>query len=1092
MAEVLSFNQNSIDERIKRRKRKFFGRTGKGMRKELPLFDDERTARFNPFENKQEVTPSSLKWLRLKEKSPPLEKAGSSNPFTSRLHKIALPLEDILKINCKFIEREKLPSFAQAFPQKKIINVLKYIILTFSDEEILFILSHEFAHIIKLHKESSYQNEFEADKLGLILLVQAGITPQDAAVIAAETLMKRKAIEDNLLKKGILIPSIKPRRYTHPSIEARINRLNLFLKEVKGQANQEGATLTMPCPTSVQGVAEGGSLPVSSLKRKIKGSSSPISSDYKEAFKKALEGIKPDEAGLLNPYFWLRENKLLFNPIDLWGDFLGEETLVLAGISAVMEEIDVLFSKWQKLLKPKQAQENFLSKIEELIYGLENDFVVVDEEYDKLDLEILKRLRELLFIYDWQELDELIKFWYEWELLRVKCHPSIQKIPEIERKLYSTKRGLTKIWMRKIAEKVSLDLGVKESLVRAVLSEGIKGLDIDRKLRVIKLIYKYLSFIKNKEEFLRCLQEVMDEIKERKDTLKKYKKIKKTSYYSWLRNERKKAFQILFSSAKEDFLIRERLKTISAMFRHGGWQRVFYEEGVIYLLGDVDKRFERIGEDVIGVLKELTTLAGKVKEKDEIREEDIEEWRKVFIEAKEKIILLYEEYKKLAEEVNLEEKLKELKVPEYIAKYSGRDIYIQLYQRLQKDFPELVKFISLLNDFIEGKLDKEIVSLRPILEKAIKDAYVYHQEKDLKIHLNIEKEIQLNTNSYALKIAILRILSNGFHLKLTKGIKNIYIKVSVGWDEAIIIIEDDGKGINKELFENKDILERPLIFQYGKSTRRKERGTGVGTNFVWHIIYLLGGDIFAGRGKRYKGARFEIRLERVRKPPSHYLKPDPLAEVIGKVRVRLKPDDYKKKTHILSCVERGGRLTPSEAKEILGSKLYRFIDIDEFKMRLRVEKLSLRCGEGSAYFTPSSKSTPADVFPFGLYGLEEKKEFVRIEADIDEVLNCLTPWPERFLYIFENGNARFGVPYVFTLRTPLEFDEIEIIQDRFGQLERIIKEIAICSSSPLRFIRKIRGFFSERNIKRRYKSLEKIEKEGIKEKNLPILIELIE
>ncbi|RKY38215.1 MAG: hypothetical protein DRP76_04840, partial [Candidatus Omnitrophota bacterium] len=876
-------------------------------------------------------------------------------------------------------------------------------------------------------------------------------------------------------------------------IEARINRLNLFLKEVKRQANQEGATLTMPCPISVQGVAEGDCLPVSSLKRKIKGSSSPISSDYKEAFKKALEGIKPDEAGLLNPYFWLRENKLLFNPINLWSHFLSEGGILL-GISAVMEEIDVLSSKWQKLLKPKQAQENFLSKIEELIYGLENDFVVVDEEYGKLDLEILKRLRELLFIYDWQELDELIKFCYEWELLKVKYHSSIQKIPEIERKLYSVKRGLTKIWMRKIAEKVSLDLGVKESLVRAVLSEGIKGLDIDRKLRVIKLIYKYLSFIKNKEEFLRYLQEVMDEIKERKDTLKKYKKIKKTSYYSWLRNERKKAFQILFSSAKEDFLIRERLKTISAMFRHGGWQRVFYEEGVIYLLGDVDKRFERIGEDVIGVLKELTTLAGKVKEKDEIREEDIEEWRKVFIEAKEKIILLYEEYKKLAEEVNLEEKLKELKVPEYIAKYSGRDIYIQLlYQRLQKDFPELVKFISLLNDFIEGKLDKEIVSLRPILEKAIKDAYVYHQEKDLKIHLNIEKEIQLNTNSYALKIAILRILSNGFHLKLTKGIKNIYIKVSVGWDEAIIIIEDDGKGINKELFENKDILERPLIFQYGKSTRRKEKGTGAGTNFVWHIIYLLGGDIFAGRSKRYKGARFEIRLERVRKPPSHYLKPDPLAEVIGKVRVRLKSDDYKKKTYISDHRRSSRKLTPSEAKEILGNKLYTFIDIDEFE-RIWIEKRIENSKDSmkGVLFTPSSKSTPADVFYFGLYGLEEKKEFVRIEVDIDEVLNCLTLWPERWLFILENVNTHLGAPYVFIHLSPLEFDEIEIIQDRFGQLERIIKEIATCSSSPLRFLRKIGGFFSERNIKRRYKSLEKIEKEGIKGKNLPILIELVE
>jgi len=569
-----------------------------------------------------------------------------------------------------------------------------------------------------------------------------------------------------------------------PLIEARINRLNLFLKEVEGETNQEGATLTMPCPISVQGVAEVGFLPVSSLKRKIKGSSSSISSDYKEAFKKALERIKslkigPSEliylyeTGLLNPYGGLKENKLLFNPVYLWSHFLGEGG-ILPGISAVMEEMDVLSSKWQKLLKPKQAHQNFLNKIEELIYGLENDFVVIDEEYGKLDLEILKRLRELLFIYDWQELDELIKFWYEWELLRLKSL-SIQETSEIERKLYSAQRGLTKIWMGKIAEKVGLDLGVKESLVRAVLSEGIKGLDIDRKLRMVKLIYKYLSFIKNKEEFLRCLQGVMDEIKERKDTLKKYKKIKKTSYYSWLRNERKKAFQILFSSAKEDFLIRERLKTISAMFRHGGWQRVIYEVGPnIYLLGDVDKRFERIGEDVIGALKELITLAGKVKEKDEIREEDIEEWRKISFEVKKRVILLYEEYKKLAEEVNLEERVKELKVPEYIAKYSGRDIYIQLlYQRLQKDFPELVKFISLLNDFIEGKLNKEIVSLRPILEEAIKDAYVYHQEKDLKIHLNIEKEIQLNTNSYALKTAILRILSNGFHLKLTSSYKNI-------------------------------------------------------------------------------------------------------------------------------------------------------------------------------------------------------------------------------------------------------------------------------------------------------------------------------
>ncbi len=167
---------------------------------------------------------------------------------------------------------------------------------------------------------------------------------------------------------------------------------------------------------------------------------------------------------------------------------------------------------------------------------------------------------------------------------------------------------------------------------------------------------------------------------------------------------------------------------------------------------------------------------------------------------------------------------------------------------------EINRLDLLIADFLDyAKIDKlniEKLDLLLVLNE-ISELYEFKNGEDLIIKLNDLEEILINGDKNKLKQVFINLIKNGFEAIENEN-KQIIIELLESRSEYIIIIKDNGVGIEKEIIKN--------IFEPFFTT--KKTGTGLGLSLVNKFISLHHGRININ-SKLGEGSEFIINLPKI-------------------------------------------------------------------------------------------------------------------------------------------------------------------------------------------------------------------------------------
>ncbi|NIP24933.1 MAG: PAS domain-containing protein [Phycisphaerae bacterium] len=199
-------------------------------------------------------------------------------------------------------------------------------------------------------------------------------------------------------------------------------------------------------------------------------------------------------------------------------------------------------------------------------------------------------------------------------------------------------------------------------------------------------------------------------------------------------------------------------------------------------------------------------------------------------------------------EALLEGKIQE---PKQIERYLK--IIAKHSNRLNTIIDDLLSLSRLEEDEEKRKVSFDQVALKPILASAMDLSSVKATEKNIKVELDCEDQIEAKVNVVFLEQAIVNLIDNA--IKYSEPGAKIQVSVQLGDTEMAIAVQDEGCGIDKTHLNR--IFERFYVVDKGRS--RKLGGTGLGLSIVKHIVQIHGGHVTV-ESKPGKGSTFTIHL----------------------------------------------------------------------------------------------------------------------------------------------------------------------------------------------------------------------------------------
>ncbi len=151
------------------------------------------------------------------------------------------------------------------------------------------------------------------------------------------------------------------------------------------------------------------------------------------------------------------------------------------------------------------------------------------------------------------------------------------------------------------------------------------------------------------------------------------------------------------------------------------------------------------------------------------------------------------------------------------------------------------------------KLNKILVDLREISRDAVDAVEADAEAKHQAIRLELpDKPVPIRVDATRITQVLTNLLVNA--VKFTQETGNILIRVGTQWPEAVVRVEDDGRGITPELMP--EIFE---LFSHEKVPLDKG-GLGLGLTLSKRLVETHGGTITAASDGEGQGACFTIRL----------------------------------------------------------------------------------------------------------------------------------------------------------------------------------------------------------------------------------------
>jgi signal transduction histidine kinase len=145
------------------------------------------------------------------------------------------------------------------------------------------------------------------------------------------------------------------------------------------------------------------------------------------------------------------------------------------------------------------------------------------------------------------------------------------------------------------------------------------------------------------------------------------------------------------------------------------------------------------------------------------------------------------------------------------------------------------------------RLNKERFGLKEVISGLVKDAENLIVDRDITIRYNPKKDITVYADRGRISEVISNILDNA--IKFTHE-GNITIYAEVNNNEAIVLIRDEGTGIDDEISSR----------LFTKFATKSEKGTGLGLYISKSIVEAHGGKIWAKNNEGDKGATFGYSL----------------------------------------------------------------------------------------------------------------------------------------------------------------------------------------------------------------------------------------
>ena len=169
-----------------------------------------------------------------------------------------------------------------------------------------------------------------------------------------------------------------------------------------------------------------------------------------------------------------------------------------------------------------------------------------------------------------------------------------------------------------------------------------------------------------------------------------------------------------------------------------------------------------------------------------------------------------------------------------------------LSKKMSKDIDEMEKMLNNYLQFAKTQAQEKTSTINLVgLFNSIKDQF-----NNDKLTIFHKEEIKLEGRPMALKRSFENIIHNG----LTYG-KNVFVDIQKGNNRALIIMEDDGPGIEEDQYKN---VFKPF-FRLDKSRSLNQSGVGLGLAIVEDIINSHGGSIQLGKSK-FKGLQVKVSL----------------------------------------------------------------------------------------------------------------------------------------------------------------------------------------------------------------------------------------
>lgn len=152
------------------------------------------------------------------------------------------------------------------------------------------------------------------------------------------------------------------------------------------------------------------------------------------------------------------------------------------------------------------------------------------------------------------------------------------------------------------------------------------------------------------------------------------------------------------------------------------------------------------------------------------------------------------------------------------------------------------------------KLDKEGLDLGEVVDGCVDAHRGLLEGAGVELEVQTVGEAPVFGDCTRLVQVVGNLLQNA--AKFTTPGDRVWVEVQREGDEALMVVEDTGMGMDEETLE---VVFEPFA-QAAQPLARKKGGLGIGLALVRELIELHGGSVSASSERPGKGARFEVRL----------------------------------------------------------------------------------------------------------------------------------------------------------------------------------------------------------------------------------------